>query len=82
MKPFGAVHKYLFLNFKYLNDVIIFGGYPQFSFQTSDVMRVYNVLAIHGRSEVKPAENDHVTHEQPLIKASRLVLYSAVASEK
>ena len=45
-----------------LNDVIIFGRYPQFSIQTTYVLRVYN-----GWSEVKPAENDDVIYEQPLI---------------
>ena len=66
----------------FINDVIILGGYPRVLLQTNHVLRVYNVLSIHGWSERKPAKNDDVIYEQPLMKASRLVLYSAVASEK
>ena len=51
----------------FINDVIIFGGYPRFSLQTTHVLREYNVLLIHGWSEVKPAEKDDVIFDKPLI---------------
>ena len=50
----------------FINDVIIFGEYPQFSLQTTHLLRVHNVLLIHGWSEVKPAQNDDIIYEQPL----------------
>ena len=31
------------------------------------VLRVYNLLSIHGWSEVKPAENEDVIYEQTLM---------------
>ena len=38
-----------------------------FSHQTTHVLRVYNVLSIHGWSEEILAENDDIIYEQPLI---------------
>ena len=48
----------------FINDVIISARYPRFSLQTT---HVYNVPLIHGWSEVKPALNDDVIYDQPLI---------------
>ena len=48
----------------FINEVIIFGGYPRFKLPTSHVLRVYNVLSIHEWSEVKTTENDDVIYEQ------------------
>ena len=39
----------------------------RFSLHTTHVLRVYNVLSIHGWSEVKPAEKDDVIYDKPLI---------------
>ena len=43
---------------RFINGVIFFGGYARFSLQTSHVyiihIHIYNVLSIHGWSEVKP----------------------------
>ena len=50
----------------FINDVIIFGRYPRFSLQTTHVLRVYDVLSMHGWSEEIPAENEDVIYEQPL----------------
>ena len=50
------------------NDVIIFGRYPRFSLQTTHVLRVHCILLIHGWSEVKPDENDHVIYELSLFE--------------
>ena len=44
----------------FINDVIIFGGYPMFLLQITHVLREYDVPLIHGSSEVQPAENDDV----------------------
>ena len=35
----------------FINDVIIFGGYPRFSLQTTHVLTVYNVLLIYFTSD-------------------------------
>ena len=50
----------------FINGVIIFGGHTRFSLQTTHVLKVYNVLSIHGWSEIKPAENDDAIYGQPL----------------
>ena len=50
-------------------------GYPRFSLQITQVLRVYNVFSIHGWSEVKPAENDDVIYEkQPKTSFIRLTV--------
>ena len=51
----------------FINVVIISARYPRFLLQTTHVLRVYNVLLLHGWSEVKPALNDDVIYDQPLI---------------
>ena len=48
----------------FINDAIILGW---FLLQTTQVLRVYDVLSIHGWSKVKPAKNDDVIYEQPQI---------------
>ena len=40
-------------------------GCSRFSLQTTHILRAYNVLSIHGWSQVKPAENYDVVYEQP-----------------
>ena len=41
----------------FINDVIIFGGYPRFSLQTTHVLKVHCILSTHGWSEVNWLEN-------------------------
>ena len=40
-------------------------GFSRLSLQTTHILRAYNVLSIHGWSQVKPAENYDVVYEQP-----------------
>ena len=56
-----ACHKGLFVN-----NVIIFSGYPRFSLQTTHLSRVCNELSKNGLSEVKPSKNDDIIYDQPL----------------
>ena len=53
---------------------LFINGYPQFSLQTIQVLRVYDVFSIHGWSEVN-AENDDVIYEQPLKSIPKLHIY-------